>query len=113
MKNLSERIIEVLKSSKRISDEDIEKALAQYAKNGQGKLRDVLVSMNLISEKELISLLSVELKVPFLNLAKVKIEPDIAKCIPEKLARKHQIVPVSRIGNTLTLAMADPFNILA
>jgi hypothetical protein len=61
MKNLSERIVEVLKQSKRISEEDIQKALLEYAKNGNGKLRDVLVRMNLISDKELTSLLSAEL----------------------------------------------------
>src|SRR3989338_7668751 len=113
MKNLSERIVEILKQSKRISEEDIQKALLEYAKNGNGKLRDVLVRMNLISDKELTSLLSAELKIPFLNLAKYKIDPEIVRLIPEKLARKHQIVPISKIGSTLTLAMVDPFNIIA
>ncbi len=113
MKNLSERIIEVLKSTKRISEADIQKALMLYAREGKGKLRDVLVHMGIISDVELTSLLSVELKIPFLNLAKYQINPDIAKLIPEKLARKYQIIPISKIGNTITLAMADPFNIIA
>lgn len=112
MKNLSERIIEALKKSKRISDTDIQKALALHAKEG-GKLSDVLVKMDLISEKELLSLLGDELSMPFLNLAKYKIDADVGKMIPEKLARKYQIVPISRMGKTLTLAVADPFNILA
>ena len=113
MRNLSERIVEVLKTSKRINEQDIARALVEYAKDSKGKLRDVLVRMGLISDKELTSILSAELKIPFLNLAKYKIDPEIVKMIPEKLARKHQIVPVSRIGNTLTLAMVDPFNIIA
>lgn len=111
-KSLSDRIIEALKETKRISEEDIQKALAEYSKNG-GKLRDVFVRMGLIGEKELMSLLSVELKIPLLNLAKYKISPEVVKLIPEKLARKHQIIPISKIGNTLTLAMADPLNIFA
>jgi type IV pilus assembly protein PilB len=113
MRNLSERIVEALKSSKRISEEDIQKALIEYAKDSKGKLRDVLVRMGLISDKELTSLLSAELKIPFLNLAKYKVDPEIVKMIPEKMARKHQIVPISKIGSTLTLAMVDPFNIVA
>ncbi len=113
MKNLSERIIEALKKSKRISDADIQKALAIYAKEKGGKLADVLVRMELISEKELISILGDELSMPFLNLAKYKIDSDVGKMIPEKLARKYQIVPISKMGKTLTLAVADPFNILA
>lgn len=112
-KNLSERIIEVLKTSGRIQEEDIQKALVEYARDTKGKLRDVLVRMNLVSDKELTSLLSQELRIPFLNLAKYKIDPEIARLITEKIARKHQIIPISKIGNTLTLAMADPFNIVA
>ncbi len=113
MKNLSERIVEVLKQSKRISEADIQKALVEYAKDGNGKLRDVLVRMGLITDKELTSLLSAELKIPFLNLAKYKIDPELFCLIPEKLARRHQIIPISKIGNTLTLAVVDPFNIIA
>ena len=113
MKNLSERVIEVLKATKRITEADIQKALILYAGEGKGKLRDVLVNMGLISDVELTSLLSVELKIPFLNLAKYQIHPGIAKLIPEKVARKYQIIPISKIGNTITLAMADPFNIIA
>ncbi|MBI3252083.1 MAG: Flp pilus assembly complex ATPase component TadA [Candidatus Omnitrophica bacterium] len=113
MKNLSERVIELLKKTKRVSETDLERALLAYAKEGKGKLRDVLVEMNLVTEKELVSLLGEELKIPFFNLAKYKINPEIAKMIPEKLARKHQIVPVSKIGKTLTLAMADPLDVLA
>src|SRR5262245_16848712 len=113
MKNLSERIIEVLKETKRLSDEDIQKALAAYAKEEKGKLRDVLVRMGFVSEKELTSLLSMELKIPFLNLAKFKIDPEIGKLIPEKIARKHSLIPTSKIGNTITIAMADPMNIVA
>jgi len=112
-KNLSERIIEALKKSKRISEADIDRALAVYAKEGGGKLADVLVRMDLISENELISILGDELNMPFLNLSKYKIDSDVGKMVPEKLARKYQIVPISKMGKTLTLAVRDPFNILA
>lgn len=112
MKNLSERIVEVLKKSHRVSDGDIQKALEIYAKEG-GKLTDVFVKMGIMTEKEIVSLIGDELNMPFLNLTKYKIDPEIGKIIPEKLARKYQIVPISKIGNTLTLAISDPFNILA
>lgn len=112
MKSLSERTIEALKRSKQIGDLDIQKALAVHAKEG-GKLADVLVKMDLISEKEIVSILGDELSMPFLNLAKYKIDVEVGKMIPEKLARKYQIVPISKMGKTLTLAVADPFNILA
>ncbi len=112
MKNLSERIVEVLKKSNRVSDADIQKALEVFSKEG-GKLTDVFVRMGMMTEKEIVSLIGDELNMPFLNLTKYKIDPEIGKIIPEKLARKYQIVPISKIGNTLTLAISDPFNILA
>ncbi len=113
MINLSERIIEALKSSKRISEADIQKALAVYLREGGHNLRDVLLRMNLVSEKELASLLSVELKIPFMNLSKYKIRPEIGKIISEKMAKTHRMIPISKIGDTITLAMADPLNIFA
>ncbi|OGW80941.1 MAG: hypothetical protein A3C47_05735 [Omnitrophica bacterium RIFCSPHIGHO2_02_FULL_51_18] len=113
MKNLSECIIEILKSSKRVSEADIQNALMLYAKEGGGSLRDVLVRMGLITEKELMSLLGLELEIPFLSLSKMKVDGELLKMIPEKMAKRHQIVPVSKIGGKLTLATADPFNIIA
>lgn len=113
MKNLSECIIEVLKRSKRLRDEDIQKALLLYATEGAESLRDVLVRMGLISEKELMSLIGVELKIPFLNLAKFKVTPEVLAVLTEKMAKKHRVVPVSKIGKKLTLATADPFDIIA
>lgn len=113
MKNLSECIIEVLKKSKRISEEDIQKALLIYAKDGGESLREVLVRMGLITEKELMSLVGMELKIPFLNLSKLKVAPNLIKLVPEKIAKKYRVIPISKIGDQLTLATVDPFNIIA
>lgn len=113
MKNLSQKIKDVLKDTKHISEADVQKALVIYAKEEKGRLRDVFVRMGLLSEKEILSLLNVELKIPLYNLAENRINPFIAKIIPEKQARKYQIIPISKTGDTLTLAISDPFNILA
>ncbi len=113
MKNLNQRIRDVLKDTKHITEADILKALMLYGKEEKGRLRDVFVRMGLLTEKEILSLLNVELKIPLVNLAEHKVNPFIAKVISEKQARKYQIVPISRNGDTLKLAMSDPFNILA
>ncbi len=113
MKSLGERIREVLKDTKRISEADVQKALGIYAKEEKGKLRDVFVRMGLLSEKEILSLLNVELKIPLVNLSEHKVNPFIAKSIPESQARKHLILPLSKVGDTMTVAIADPFNVLA
>ncbi len=113
MSKLSERIIEVLRTSGLISEADIQKVLLQSSKEQGAKLKDILVRMGVVEEKELASLLSVELNIPFLNLAKYKINPDMYQVISEKLARKYKIVPVSLLGDNLVVAMSDPFNVFA
>ncbi len=113
MKILSQIILEALQKNKRVPEADLKKVLDKCASDPKLKLWNELVLNGLIGEKELASLLSVELQIPFLNLARYKINMDMAKLIPEKFARKHQIVPVSRIGSQITVAMADPLNVFA
>jgi len=113
MKNLSETIREVLKNTKHISEADVQTALTMYAKEEKGRLRDIFVKMGFLTEKEILALLNVELKIPLVNLAETRINPFIASIVPEKQARKYHIVPIAKNGEILKLAMSDPFNILA
>ena len=113
MKILDNIILEALRKNKRVSEADIQKVLEKHEQDSKAKLWSLLTQNGLIGEKELASILSVELQIPFLNLSRYKINPELAGLIPEKFARKHQIVPVSRIGIQLTVAMADPLNIFA
>ena len=111
MNNLNQRILDVLRASKKINPSELESLQAQCAQEGKGKLKEILIRRGLVSEKELVSILSAELKIPFLNLSKYKLSPELAKILSAELARRHKVVPVSRIGDTLTLAMPDPSNI--
>lgn len=113
MANISARIIQALKDTQHLTQADIDRALSVYSREGGGKLKDIFVRLGLVTEKELLSILSAELRIPFFNLAKYKINRELGKLVPEKLARKYRVVPVSKIGNALTLAMLDPFNIFA
>ncbi len=113
MVNLDKRVLEALKESKRLTGADLEKALNLCSKEENAKLAEVLVRLGLVSEKEILPLVSHEVKIPFLNLAKYKVNRDLVKFVPEKIARKHRVVPISKIGNVLTLAVEDPFNVLA
>ncbi|TRZ96367.1 type II secretion system protein GspE [bacterium] len=112
MISLKERLTEILINSKLISEEDLNKALEAQREKG-GRLSDIIISLKFIKEKELISILSEGLGFPLIDLKRFKIDPEIAKIVPLDIARHYQIVPVSRIGNTITLAMADPLNIFA
>ena len=112
MQTLKENIIEILLKSKRLQREQIKKAL-QIQKEKGIPLRNVLVDEGFILEEELLSLLSDQLYIPILHLSKFKFDPEIVKLISEHIARQYCLIPLSRMGNSLTVAMADPLNIFA
>jgi type IV pilus assembly protein PilB len=112
MQTLKENIIELLLKSKHLSSEQLENALQIQRQKGI-PLRRVLVEEGFISEEELLSLLSNQLYIPILHLTKYKFDPEIIKFVPEHIAKQYCLIPLSRMGNNLTVAMADPLNILA
>ncbi|MFZ2603227.1 MAG: GspE/PulE family protein [Candidatus Omnitrophota bacterium] len=112
MQALKENIVDILIKSKRLSKEKLDEAL-RVQKEKHIPLRKVLIDSDFISEEELMSLLSEHLFIPSLNLTKYKFDPEITKLIPEHLSRQYVIIAISRIGNTLTVAMSDPLNIFA
>jgi type IV pilus assembly protein PilB len=72
---------------------------------------DLLVRLGRISEKDRIRCVAKQRGVAFINLAKLEVEPDIARLIPHSIALRRKCVPVSRDGNTLMLAMTNPLDI--
>jgi len=90
----------------------VKEAQREEKETGQ-PLRRVIVQKGFISEDDLVAFLSSNMNLPRIELASYIIEPEVISLIPEELARKHQIVPVFKIGNSLTCAMFDPLNIFA
>jgi len=78
------------------------------AESTHQKVGDVLVSEGLIPEGELIKLEAYILGVPFVNLEKETILPDVLKIVPEPIARSHNIIAFRKKGNNLEVAMLDP-----
>jgi type IV pilus assembly protein PilB len=106
------RIGELLLKEKRITPEQLQKAL-NHQKAGGGKLGYNLVKMGFVKDEEITALLSRQYGVPSINLAQFDIDPAVVKLIPADTAHKYQIVPLSRSGATLTIAMTDPTNVFA
>src|SRR5206468_9453167 len=77
------------------------------------KLGYNLVKLGFVKDEELTGLLSKQYGVPSINLAQFEIDPAIVKLIPAETAQKYQIIPLSRAGATLTIAMTDPTNVFA
>jgi type IV pilus assembly protein PilB len=106
------RIGELLLKEKRISPAQLQDAL-NYQKTTGGKLGYNLVKLGFIRDEEITALLSKQYGVPSINLAQFEIDAAIVKLIPAETAHKYQIVPLSRAGATLTIAMTDPTNVFA
>lgn len=112
IKSLREKIEEILIKSNKLSKDQLNKALGIHKDKG-GSLSKILVKEGFISDKDLLVLLSEGLQIPPINLSKYKIDSDVIKLIPEKIALTYKIIPISRICDTLTIVMADPLNIFA
>jgi len=106
------RIGELLLKEKLITPDQLQQALTQQKANG-GKLGYNLVKMGFVKDEQITALLSKQYGVPSINLAQFKIDPTIVKLVPTETARKYQIIPLSRSGSTLTIAMTDPTNVFA
>lgn len=112
MQTLKDNIIEILLKSKYITKEQLDTAL-EIQKQGGIPLRKVLVEHGFISEETLLSLISGQLYIPTLHLAKYKFDPAIINLIPERMAKQYNLIPLSKMGDTLTVSMSDPLNIFA
>jgi type IV pilus assembly protein PilB len=106
------RIGELLLKEKRITPAQLQDAL-NYQKTNGGKLGFNLVKLGFVKDEEITALLSKQYGVPSINLAQFDIDAGVIKLIPAETAQKYQIVPLSRSGATLTIAMTDPTNVFA
>jgi len=95
-----------------ITSDQLNKAQEEEKRTGQ-RLRNVLVKMGFIAEEDLVSFVSNKLGLPRIELGNYLIDPKIVELVPEALARKYELIPVLKIGNRLTCAMVDPWNIFA
>jgi type IV pilus assembly protein PilB len=95
-----------------LTREQLNAALAEARKQGIF-LRQALVRLSLASEEHLLEYLETELGVPRIDLGAYDSDPELQRLIPERLARKHSLVPLFKIGGVLTVAMVDPLDIMA
>ncbi len=81
-------------------------------KSGES-VRKSLIKTGFVSEEDMVNFLAEQMSIPRIDLNSHLIDPKLIELVPEDLARKHQIIPVLKIGSTLTCVMADVFNLLA
>src|SRR3989338_366979 len=109
-KSLKQKIIDTIIETQKISQEDLDSAIALQRKQNIS-LEKALIQKNLVAEKDLLMLLVKELNIPFINLSKYKIDPTLQEIVPEKIARQYSIIPLSSLDFTVTVAVSDPLNV--
>ena len=108
---MAERLGELLIKRNYITPEQLKKASDEQKMKG-GRLESNLVRLGYIKEDELLSFLSAQYRVPSVKISKMEINPNVIKLIPSSVSKKYFILPINRVGPKLTLAMADPSNIV-
>jgi len=109
---MSSRLGEILVKDSLISADQLKQALEYQKKNG-GRLGTCLVKLGLVSDDDITAVLSRQYGVPSINLKFYEVDPAVIKLVPQETAVRYQIVPLSRVGSTLTIAMTDPTNVFA
>jgi type IV pilus assembly protein PilB len=103
---------EILLKENLISPDQLKQALEHQKANG-GRLGNTLVKLGFMTDDEVTAVLSHQYGVPSINLNFFEVDPGVTKLIPMDTALKFQVLPLSRVGSSLTLAMADPTNVFA
>lgn len=109
---MSAKLGEILVRENLISPQHLREAL-DYQREHGGRLGFNLVKLGLVSDDMITAVLSRQYGIPSVNLDLFSIDPSVLSLIPQEVAQKHSVLPLSRVGATLTLAMVDPTNVFA
>ena len=108
-KVITKLIGELLMERKLVTAEQVTEALSIQEKKG-GLLGQILVGLGYATEEAIAQAVASQYGFPYLPLKRYTIDADLLRLIPENVARQYCLIPVDRIGDTVTVAMADPLN---
>lgn len=106
------RLGDLIVAERLITSEELNQALAEQKRTNE-KLGPLLIRLGLVSEEQLVHVLSSQYGIPTVTLSEITIDPRLLELVPAWVAKKYEMVPVERTNGTLTLAVADPTNLSA
>jgi type IV pilus assembly protein PilB len=109
---MSAKLGEILVRENLISPQHLREAL-DYQREHGGRLGYNLVKLGLVSDDMITAVLSRQYGIPSVNLELFQIDEHVLQLIPQEVAQKYSVLPLSRVGASLTLAMVDPTNVFA
>ena len=108
-KIIQKQLGELLIESKMITTQQLEEALETQKEKG-GLIGQILVGMGHTTEEAIALALTTQYGLPYLPLAGYEVDPEMAKVIPEALARRYALIAIDVLGAILTVAMSNPLN---
>ena len=107
-KQLGELLVE-----RGIIDKDQVAMAIAYQKEKGGLLGEVLVELKFATEEDIAQALTCQYGFPYLPLSSYEIDQEVINSVPENVCRQFCLIPIDKIGKSLTLAMANPLNLTA
>src|SRR4051812_49985564 len=110
---MSQRLGDLLVREKVITPEQLDQAMKAQKAPPNGRLGGSLEKLGFLTDKDATIFFSRQYGVPAINLSFFEIDSAVVKLIPHDTAKRYQILPLSRVGASLTIAMVDPTNVFA
>jgi type IV pilus assembly protein PilB len=95
-----------------ITNAQVQEALEVQKKEG-GLIGDIIVKLGFAKEEDIAQCLSLQFGFPYLPLENYEISPEAEQLVPKTVAEYYCLIPLDKIENTLTIAMANPLNVQA
>ena len=111
-KTINKHLGELLVERGAINRDELNMAVA-YQKEKSGLLGEILVELKFATEEDIAQALTCQYGFPYLPLSNYEIDPDVIESVSENVCRQFCLIPIDKIGKSLTLAMADPLNVQA
>jgi type IV pilus assembly protein PilB len=111
MESLKDKVIKSILSKKNVDKELVAKISKESASFQE--LKEKLIKNNIICEEDILLIFSKEYRFPYFDLDKYNIPPENKNLLPKELAFKYKVLPISKIGEALTLATANPLDVIA
>ncbi|MBL7070669.1 MAG: hypothetical protein ISS26_00645 [Candidatus Omnitrophica bacterium] len=109
---VSKQLGELLLEKGILKKDQLDKAL-KIQKQKSGLLGTILVGLGYVTEEQIAQAITIQYGFPYLPLQSYEVDPALIKIIPENVARQYCLIVVDKIGNTMTIAMANPLNLQA
>jgi type IV pilus assembly protein PilB len=109
---MAARLGEIFLQRHLITQDQLQQALTQQKSEG-GRIGSILIKLGFVNEEDVAQCLGQKYGIPYISLDRQTIDAAVPQLIPPTIAQKHLVIPVSKAGTTLTMAMADPTNVFA